>query len=178
MNEMPIIMENVIFKRATVLPSSGEVKFIVTIAKQSGNFEIYEGGSVVVTGNIKTSRDISSEFVEVAEPSTPSNDYLPLTKDDMYKECHLRRYTYTGYFQGITEADVYGTRGRLEWKEKFDSFLDTMLHLSILTEHSRDLILPTYIQQVVIDPQSHLKLVNESKGKSNKFREVSPIFSR
>lgn len=162
--EVPIVAENINLKRATVLPHNGEVKFIVNISKQSGNFEIFEGGSVVATGKIRISKDISLEFVNPEEPELPQDQYLPLSREDIYKECHLRRYMYKEHFQGVIQTDVYGLHGRLEWRGKFDSFLDTMFHLSILTEYSRDLTLPTYIQRIVIDPDSHLNLANESKG--------------
>lgn len=67
-------------------------------------------------------------------------------------------------FQGLIQTDIDGLYGQLEWKGKFDSFLDTIFHLCVITDYSRELRLPSYIQRVVINPISHLELANKSKG--------------
>lgn len=161
-------MTNLSFKRATVLPPDGEITFLVNITKLSGYFEIFEGGSVVATGTISSPKDISSEFIHPEEPRLPENDFLVMKKEDFYKECLLRRYMHVDYFQGVTETDVYGVYGRVEWKGKFDSFLDTMLHISILSDTNRDIIV-SFIQQVTIDPELHLNLVKDETGTHQHF---------
>lgn len=165
LNKLPVVMENIKFKRATVLPESESINFLVNIMQQSGNFEIFEGGSVVVTGRIYVPKNVEKEFSEIEPSEMQKNNYLLMSREDLYKECHLRRYTYADLFQGVVECDVYGIQGRLEWKEKFDSFLDTMLHLKIIAENSRDLLLPTGIHRIIINPQAHLQLVSKEKGK-------------
>lgn len=153
------------FKRATVLPPSTEVQFLVNIMKQSGHFEIFEGGSVVTTGTIYTMRDVSTAYCDANCPQVSKDDYLPLSSVDIYKECHLRRYLYEGYFLGLKECDVRGLRGKIKWQGNFTAFMDTMLHLTIVAETKRDLFLPTAIEKVVIDPQKHLKLITEDQGR-------------
>lgn len=87
MEEVLVVMENITFKRVTVLPQSGRVKFLINISKISGNFEIFEGGSVVAYGIIRPSKNISSEFTFAEEPKLPPNHYLPLNREEVYKEC-------------------------------------------------------------------------------------------
>lgn len=62
MEELPIIFENVKFQRATVLPHNETVSFLVNIMKQSGMFEIFEGGSVVVSGRVYTPKEVREIF--------------------------------------------------------------------------------------------------------------------
>ncbi|KAJ8950730.1 hypothetical protein NQ318_011221 [Aromia moschata] len=144
--ETPLVVEEVKFKRAT-----------------SGNFEIFEGGSVVCTGRISTLKDVTGEFTNPERPTVPKSSYLPLSKADIYKECRLRRYMYDGIFQGIAECDVFGLQGRIEWHQKFTSFLDTMLHLTVIADAQRNLKLPTSMEKLVIDPVEHLKQVSQEK---------------
>lgn len=165
MEEVPIIVENMIFKRTIELPRDKNVTFIVNIAKGSGKFEISESGSIVATGKIHTTDDMSTEFVHLKDDQSLQDYSLPLSRDDVYKECSLRRYKYSGDFQGVIQTNVHGLSGLLEWKGKFDSFLDTILHLSIIGDYSRELKLPSSIQRIVIDSHLHLELVKEFKGR-------------
>ncbi|CAH1164765.1 unnamed protein product [Phaedon cochleariae] len=159
MEELPIIFENVKFKRATVLAHGEDVKFLVNIMKQTGNFEIFEGGSVVLTGTLRCPKDVSTQFSYNEVDVSPQNNYPLMKLDDVYKECNLRRYLYKDKFRGLVECDIHGHQGKLEWKGSFTSFLDTMLHLTIVKETSRDTMLPVSMGQVIIDPVKHLELV-------------------
>nr|XP_023019448.1 fatty acid synthase-like [Leptinotarsa decemlineata] len=160
--EFPVVLEKIKLKRASVLPHGEVVKFLVNIMKQSGYFEIFEGGSVVVTGTIRVPKDISSEFSEDS-PVTGNNCYLMMKKEDLYKECRMRKYLYKGPFQRITECDVHGNHGKIEWSSNFTIFLDTMLHINVISQSDRALMLPTSICQVTIDPVKHLKLGDTKK---------------
>ncbi|KAJ8964696.1 hypothetical protein NQ317_001270 [Molorchus minor] len=160
----PVVIENVKFLRATVLPPNGEVKFLTNIMKQSGYFEIFEGGSVVVSGTISAPKNIAGHFTNTQYPDDLIDNSITMQRDDIYKECHLRRYKYNGLFQGIKECDVYGTHGIAEWKGQFTSFLDSMLHLGIVADSGRDFKLPKSIEKLVIDPAEHLRMVSSQKG--------------
>ncbi|XP_057651186.1 fatty acid synthase-like isoform X1 [Diorhabda carinulata] len=163
--KVPIIFENVKLIRATVLSSGDGVKFLINIMKQSGNFEIFESGSVVCTGVIRSPKNEIVEFKQKTVPNDTQNGYMNMEKKDIYKECWLRRYVYKDYFQGVIQSDVFGRTGKLEWKGEFASYLDTMLQMTVLSQSNRDLFLPTGIQQVTIDPVQHLNIVRqEHKG--------------
>nr|XP_023013626.1 fatty acid synthase-like [Leptinotarsa decemlineata] len=160
--ELPVVIEDIKFNRATVLSDKENIQFIINIFKQSGNFEIFEGGSVVVSGKIRVPQDVSKEFLEMPpEVDSRFNGLYPkLSREDLYKECHLRRYMYRDSFKAITECDVDGLAAKIEWTGTFTSFMDGMLHPMILTDHRRGLNFPISIEQVVIDPVGHLKVVN------------------
>lgn len=163
--EVPIIFENVKFKRTTVLSSGEDVKFLINITKQSGNFEIFESGSVVCTGVIRTPKNGIVEFKQRDAPNNSQNGYMIMKREDIYKECWLRRYVYKDYFQGLIECDIYGKTGKLEWRGKFGSFLDTMLQITVISQSNRDVMLPTGIQQITIDPVHHLNIVQNQECK-------------
>ncbi|KAJ8916587.1 hypothetical protein NQ315_000231 [Exocentrus adspersus] len=157
--DFPVVMENVHVKRATVLTYNTNVDFLVNITKYTGHFGIFEGGTLVCSGTIRTSQDVSKEYSNADYPEAEVNGYLPLNAEDLYQECHLRRYMYDGLFQGVTKCDVYGVNGTATWQGNFVSFMDTMLHLSVIAEPKRELMLPTAIEKVVIDPVKHLQQV-------------------
>ncbi|CAH1132765.1 unnamed protein product [Ceutorhynchus assimilis] len=158
----PIVFESLKFLRATVLPEGEDVVFYINIMKQSGYFEIFEGGSVCCSGTIKSTKVISDEFINPDKPKIDVNGYNPLRKQDVYKWFNLKRYKYSGIFQGIESVDVGGTVGKIKWHNSFTSFLDTMIQISLVTEYSYDLYLPTRLQKLVIDPVRHFKEITSN----------------
>nr|XP_023011970.1 fatty acid synthase-like [Leptinotarsa decemlineata] len=170
--ELPVVMENVKFKRATVLLPDEDVHFLVNIVKQSGYFEIFEGGSIVVTGSVKVPENVHAEFSKIKPEIAHEDGYSKMSKEDLYKECHLRRYMYKGIFRGITECDIQGVHAKIEWNGKYTSFMDAMIHTSIVVSDSRALALPTSLRRIVIDPISHSEIVgrnNELPLESNRY---------
>jgi fatty acid synthase len=86
------------------------VKFLVNIFDGSGNFELCEGGSVVVSGRIYVPEDIEKEQLDLPAPAQPTEpELLPLRTPDIYKDLRLRGYDYGGIFRGIAESDNRGT---------------------------------------------------------------------
>ncbi|KAK2587686.1 hypothetical protein KPH14_003803 [Odynerus spinipes] len=160
--KMPVILENVHFHRATIIPKEGMVKFLINIFMGSGEFEICESGSVAVTGKIRRPDNIEKEQLDLP-PITPTKEagLLDLTTKDIYKELRLRGYDYTGIFQGITKADNRGRVGQIQWNNNWIAYMDAMLQFSLLDHSNRELYVPTRLQRLSIDPLVHFKLVNE-----------------
>lgn len=118
-------------------------------------FEITEGDNVVVTGKVRIPTDIENEkvstnFLEFIDEEEEMN-----TKD-IYKELRLRGYQYTGIFRGIKSASVTGSIGHIAWTFNWVTFMDNMLQMKILGHNSRDLLVPTGISKLIIDPQYQL----------------------
>jgi len=87
------------------------VKLGVTVSPSSGQFEIIEHGSLVVSGRISliipTEPAMSSD--DVQKPvHLDAGSALPLNSDDIYKELRLRGYDYGPTFRGILSADGTG----------------------------------------------------------------------
>ncbi|XP_030757326.1 fatty acid synthase [Sitophilus oryzae] len=158
--QMPVLLENLQFHRATIMPKEGSVKFLINIFDGTGDFELCEGGSVAVTGKISVPEDITKETLNLSKPSVKQEqDVLPLNSGDIYKELRLRGYDYDGIFRGIVESDNRGVNGKLRWNNNWISYIDTMLQFAILGDKTRELALPTRIQRVFINPKELLNAV-------------------
>lgn len=90
-DEMPIVLENVQFHRATIMPKEGTVKFLVNIFDGTGDFEICEGGTLTVSGKIYEPENVDKEQLDLAPPQLKqqSGDILPLQPADIYKDLRL-----------------------------------------------------------------------------------------
>jgi fatty acid synthase len=79
------------------------------VHKGTGNFEVNEGGTAVVTGRVQVPQNISDETasLQFIEPQT-SVDLLELSSRDIYKELRLRGYNYERDFRGLVSLDSSG----------------------------------------------------------------------
>ncbi|XP_066991506.2 fatty acid synthase [Anabrus simplex] len=161
-DDLPVVLENVQFHRATIMPKEGSVRFLINIFDGTGNFELCEGGSVAVSGRILVPEDVDREMLELPPPSVPSEKGLfSLAAADIYKDLRLRGYDYGGIFRGITASDSRGISGKLQWQENWISFMDTMLQFSILGLNTRELYLPTRLQRAIINPKKHKQMMEK-----------------
>ncbi|CAK1541813.1 unnamed protein product [Leptosia nina] len=167
--EVSVVFENVRFQRATPIPKEGNLEFIITIQKGSGNFEIVESGASVVTGRIYAKKNVGKEYrvLQPALESTGSNIKHMLTKD-FYKELRLRGYQYSGLFRGVVGCNIEGTRGRLSWVNNWVSFMDCMLQLRIVGNDTRGLFVPTRIEKLCIDVNLHYDAVSKMNPDSDR----------
>lgn len=84
--ETPVILENVQFKRATIVSRDVPVRFLINVLEGAGEFEVCEGGAVAVTGSVRLAADPAAERLPPdAAPAAAEPDLLPLTTDDIYK---------------------------------------------------------------------------------------------
>ncbi|XP_057332495.1 fatty acid synthase [Microplitis mediator] len=179
--KMPIILEDVQFHRATIMPKEGPVRFLINIFDGTGGFEICEGGSPAVTGKIRESENIEKDQLNLPIPTVNNeSDLLNLNTGDVYKDLRLRGYDYNGIFQGIKSSDNRGTVGELAWVN-WISFMDCMLQFSILGKDTKDLYLPTRLQYAAINPVAHLEaaesLEEEAGFKVYSYPEIGIIKS-
>ncbi|XP_022830419.1 fatty acid synthase [Spodoptera litura] len=158
--ETPIVMENIQFRRATIVSRDTPVRFLINILDGTGEFDVCEGGAVVVTGHVRLAPEPSAERLrDLEDEPAPDKDLPPLVTDDIYKELRLRGYNYGGIFRGIRRSDPRGTAGQLAWDDNWISFMDTMLQFGIIGVDTRELYLPTRLQRVLIDPAAQLAAV-------------------
>ncbi|CAG9793616.1 unnamed protein product [Diatraea saccharalis] len=166
MDETPIIIENAHFRQATILNRETPLRFMVTILEGTGEFNICEGESTIVTGQVRLAEDQDMECLisDDDEYSVSEVDSLSLDEEDIYKGLRLRGYEYSGVFRGIRSADDLGERGHLTWADNWISFMDTMLQFGILPLNS--LYIPTRINRVTINPLRHKKALIEGDSLS------------
>ncbi|KAH8298247.1 hypothetical protein KR018_011847 [Drosophila ironensis] len=172
----PVLFEDVVFHRATILAVGTVVKLTLNFFPGSSSFEICEGTSLVASGKISLVVNVEQEQLQL--PSLPgiagSNKLL---SKDIYKELRLRGYDYSGVFQGILESDIAAVTGHLQWADNWISFMDTMLQFRILSNSIRELYVPTGIERALIDPLKHLELAkkHQQKLRVNWYRNISVV---
>lgn len=159
----PVVLEDVVFHRATILPKDGSVKFGINFFDGSGRFEMCEAGSLVVSGKMYIPENIDSEELPL-DPIDQDKSGLLLKTNDIYKDLRLRGYDYTGSFRGVTESDLKAVTGKLQWDDNWVTFMDTMLQFGILSKNLRELYLPTRIERAVFNPLKHFKITEQLKG--------------
>lgn len=93
---MQVCFENCKFIRATAVPKKGHFSLNISIQQGSGNFEIIEGDSLVVTGRIYSlGENAKSEDLRRYNFSRQlDSEDFKLKKKDIYKELRLRGYNY------------------------------------------------------------------------------------
>ncbi|XP_016987664.1 fatty acid synthase [Drosophila rhopaloa] len=172
----PVLFEDVVFHRATILGVGTVVKLTLNFFPGSSAFEICEGSSLVASGKIRLVTNVQQEQLQLASlPGIAGSNKL--STKDIYKELRLRGYDYSGVFQGILESDIAAITGRLQWADNWISFMDTMLQFRILSNNIRELYVPTGIERVLIDPLKHLELAKKSQQKLtvNWHRNISVV---
>ncbi|KAJ9575473.1 hypothetical protein L9F63_007678, partial [Diploptera punctata] len=158
--DLAVVIENVQFHRATIMPKEGSVKFLINIFDGTGDFELCEGGSVAVSGRIFVPEDVEKEQLELPAPVQPAEpELLQLKTADIYKDLRLRGYDYSGIFRGIAKSDNRDTLFNFHWHCNWISFMDTMLQFSILGQNTRELYLPTRLQRAIINPKKHKQVI-------------------
>lgn len=118
---------------------------------------------MAVSGVIKVPENIQNEELLLDALSFDTTDGLHLDRSGVYKELRLRGYDYDGVFRGITRTDSKANVGELEWVDNWVSFMDTMLQFSIMGKDLRELYLPTRIERVILNPQKHLAVLEETQ---------------
>ena len=155
--------EDIKFLRATSLTEGMEIDLYVMIQPGTGQFEISEASTPLVTGFIK---QVEKTSVAEDSDSNESSKFPTLTNRDFYKELRLRGYHYNGVFRSVVEARSDGLKGKVRWDMNWVAFMDCLLQIQILGKDSRSLILPTGIQRMTIDAIKHMELVKALEDSS------------
>ncbi|GFW74406.1 fatty acid synthase [Trichonephila clavipes] len=156
---MPVVFEDITIHRGTMLPQTGKLSFVVYISYIERKFEISEGNSIVCSGRVNEME--RKDLAQWCKEEDVKN--LPMDANDIYKEFKLRGYEYGPNFQVIIGADIEGNKGLLKWTGEWVTFLDSVLHFSLLHAQERALSLPTRIQKLSIDPLFHKKVIEKSQ---------------
>jgi len=89
----------------------GSVKLEVSVAPGSGQFEVCDGGNLVVSGRVyipSASQTFQASYSTAEQLESVPEGSLRLNSEDIYKELRLRGYDYGPTFQGIVSASTTG----------------------------------------------------------------------
>ncbi|EDV19158.1 uncharacterized protein TRIADDRAFT_62374 [Trichoplax adhaerens] len=157
---LPVIFKDVEIHQATLLPSTGIVKFNVDIKVKTGKFEIEHSNNIIVTGEIKE----AEENITVSQLSPIDyEEELRLSNEDVYKVLRLRGFDYSLSFRSIHDASLDGTSGQIIWEGNWVTFLDAMLQMSSVNLIGRSLRLPTRIRYISINPTKQTYYLQEDE---------------
>ncbi|XP_059048223.1 fatty acid synthase-like [Achroia grisella] len=159
--QVSVVFENVCFHRDTEIPKKGKLEFIISIQKGSGQFEIVESGTSVVTGLIRKQEDVEKKYLKLpALIETSETDKHIMNTKDFYKEMKLRGYQYRGLFRGVIETNVDKTHARLVWDKNWITYLDSVLQLQLFSQDTRNLYVVKRIEELSIDVQEHYSILS------------------
>ncbi|CAF3471296.1 unnamed protein product [Rotaria socialis] len=156
--QMSVLFEQVQIHRATICSLANKVIFYVNILPTNGTFEIIENNTIIVTGRISQSEQLTMQKFH-QQMKINDND-KNLQTNEIYRDFNLRGYEYSGLFRGINQMNIDGTCGELKWNNDWISYLDTMLQVHLIP--SQGLQLPTRIDSLRIDPKLHLDLISST----------------
>ncbi|XP_063924503.1 fatty acid synthase-like [Zophobas morio] len=160
--DIPVLFEDCKFIRAVTIPNSGYVKLLVTIQRGTGNFEILEKDSLIVSGRLQICPNASQQQIMLPKFNSFNDDKLEvLEQDDIYREFYLRGYNYSGLFKSIKRCTIDASVGLIKWKNNWCAFMDNMLQMKILQSDTRLLFVPVAIKKIIIDPLKHMDIVNQ-----------------
>lgn len=159
--DLPIVFENCKFVRAATIPKTGFISFLVTIQKNSGQFEITDNDTIVMTGRVVVPNDVKMYQTNLPKLEIKTDPKEFLDEHDVYKELYLRGYNYSGFFKGLVKCNVDGSAGLIRWENNWVSFIDKMLQIKILERDTRLLYVPIGIRRLSIDPSKHLETIQK-----------------
>ncbi|XP_014670255.1 PREDICTED: fatty acid synthase-like [Priapulus caudatus] len=151
---MTVQFHDIDIQRAAVMHADDKRTLGVNIMQPTGDFEVTEEDTLLARGRI-TAHDV----IDVPEPLTLKGHVtpLPLRADGVYRELRMRGYDYSGAFRTIVETSLDVTEAKLAWTGNWVAFLDSLLQLSVMSETTRALRLPTRIQSFKINPALQLQ---------------------
>ncbi|XP_065217200.1 fatty acid synthase-like [Planococcus citri] len=165
----PLVLENVRFERATIVPQKGHLRLLVTIAAGNKHFNVTENGQILASGTVRILENADKETLNVPVHNDDSNSNdVNLSTDDFYKELRLRGYHYKGLFKQVAGVNYEGTYGEIFWNDNFPVFMDNMAQIQILHVDTRELLIPTFVRKIVIDFVKHfqqIELLDKDKPK-------------
>lgn len=115
-DQLDIEFHNVKFLRATSLTSTSAVRLTIVVAIGTGDFEVSEGTTAVMSGNAKAIKN--GELVKDLSQWIKSDCNSMMDSKDFYKELRLRGYHYTDVFKSVVEVRGDGSAGKIKWAGK------------------------------------------------------------
>lgn len=99
------------YKIALPIYVTENLHLICHVQKCSGNFEISEGGLVVVTGKVRVPENDDPKDIDMTwRPQFDDSDDhdIELNSDDIYQELTLRGYGYSGLHKQLLSCNSSG----------------------------------------------------------------------
>lgn len=159
-DKMCVELSDVKILRATALKKDTIVELSVSVRPGTGYFEISEGTAVISTGFIHEIEDPVDIDID-DDANSNSIGEIVLSSEDFYKELRLRGYNYSDGFKSVFEAQSDGSKGKIKWEGNWVKFIDGLFQITVLSEDTRSLKIPTAVQKIRIDGNKHLSIIEK-----------------
>ena len=167
-NEVPVVWEQVQFKRAVFMSEDNLTHLKVVYSRKTNDFVILENDNECCRGKVYGSIDdsllLQSQFYE--NQNRVFDDELTLTKDDIYKDLRVRGYDYSEKFQKLRQIrtnNFQDVLGQCEWDGNMITFLDNLLQAQMLVSPFRKLMVPIGVKNMRIDPKVLYETVRHNR---------------
>lgn len=148
--KVPIILNDITFYRNLDCPIKSDTELFVHVSKKF-EFKVFFKDTLLCSGLYYVSQDIfvdKNNFENFLEEQD-----LPLTNTEIYHYFSNRGYYFGDTFKGIKEISKCGQKSLVNWTNNWMVFMDCMLQIGIFNEQCDDIIQPTYIEKLIIDPR-------------------------
>lgn len=169
-SDFDVEFTNIRFYRATSLDPDSPVHLSILI-HLSGNFEVIDDRTLIVTGTIKHNRNPKP----ISKPSTQSSDKktIILNRDEIYRELQLQGYKCSKLFRGLDSFCVDDNSGGIQWQGYWDAFMDAIIQTLLMSRNIRETQVPTAIHKIKINAVEHSNWVASVKNPQMKLCSVS-----
>ncbi|CAG2101714.1 unnamed protein product, partial [Medioppia subpectinata] len=156
--DVPVVFENVQFKRPVFLKDSAKTVFTVRYFAATDDFCVLESDNVCVVGKIRApDHEVLLTPNAILERQNMMASILnSLDKEDIYKKIRVLGLDYGPHFQRLKSiqtndfCDIYGIN---EWNGNLVTYLDAMLQAMIFLNSNRLLEVPVMMRAGRCDPR-------------------------
>ncbi|CAG2109810.1 unnamed protein product [Medioppia subpectinata] len=168
-HQVPVVFENVQFKRAVFLSEDSITKLTVKYYPLTGDFCIYENENVCVSGKMRAPAGddaLSAQHTLLDGERRLSGAQYSLQTYDIYTELRIIGLEYGQAFQRLRRVGTDDYRvfyGRCQWDGNFVTYMDALLQSRALSVPFRKMLLPVLIRKLTIDPRVMFDAFNRNK---------------
>ncbi|VVC46315.1 Hypothetical protein CINCED_3A018656 [Cinara cedri] len=170
---VPVVFDNVRFFKQLPIPANGKFTLNVNILAGSGEFDVRESGSVVVSGFVK----IQTSDEQTQLPEIKSYEINQLSTADIYQDLACKGYKYSKAFQGINVASNDGNSGYIAFDGNWAPFIESLLQLHLLKLDTRDHYAINYLFKLSINPEKQYKSVSSNAAAFSVYENIGVIKS-
>ncbi|CAG2102821.1 unnamed protein product, partial [Medioppia subpectinata] len=165
-NQIPVIFEDVQFRRAIFLSDSEETRIKVKYQEHSGEFAIYESNHISCVGKIRTTDEYCLNVQHLLIDNNKNDFEVEIKAKDIYKDLKILGYDYGPKFRklvSIRSKNFKTLEGEIEWDGNMITFLDSLLQTMALGQPFKKMMVPVMIKALRCDPKALYEGVREHR---------------
>lgn len=158
LEEQAVVLHDIQLMRATMLAKNQDVFVSINIQRGTGRFEILEGTSTIATGYVYNGNN--TKMTEIPTPED-NDEAVIINEDEFFDEMRIRGYFHRGMFRGVKQIRDDCLTAKVKWNQNWITFMDSMTFCDVSTSGKRELLVPTDIRKMVINPKLHFQTIEK-----------------